>query len=148
MGGPPFGESGAGVWEGPLQDLKRGDPPGTADRGQDATPGADAAFLLARIEEHECRMGDLAHHGQRRGVGVVDHPGAGVGVGVLAQSRHVTGQCEGAHGMRDDDPAPVQKLPTGGAPQPPAGDGSHSTMGLPAMGIQVSEAASTQMGAV
>jgi len=84
VGGPPFCESGAGVWEGAFEDLQRRDPPRAADGGQHAAPGADAAFLLAGIEEHERGMGDLAHDGQRGGVGVVDHPRSGVGVGVLA----------------------------------------------------------------
>ena len=123
VGGPPFGESGAGVWEGAFEDLQCRDAPGPADGRENASPGRDAAFLLAGVEEHERGMGDLAHHGQGGGVGVVDHPGAGVGVGVFAQARHVAGQGEGSDGARDDDPAPVQQLPAGGAPQPPAGDG-------------------------
>ncbi|MPM79888.1 hypothetical protein SDC9_126930 [bioreactor metagenome] len=123
VGGPPFGESGARVRQGPLQDLKGGDPPGAADGREHAAPGADAAFLFAGVEEHERGMGDLAHHGQGGRVGVVDHPGPGVGVGVFTQARHVAGQGEGSDGARDDDPAPVEQLSAGGAPQPPAGDG-------------------------
>ena len=53
----------------------------------------------------------------------------------VAPCRRAGGGCRRA---RDDDPEPVPaKLAAGGAPQPPAGDGSHSTTGRPAMGIQV-----------
>ena len=50
VGGPPFGQSGAGVREGAFEDLQCRDPPGAADGGQDAAPGADAAFLFAGVE--------------------------------------------------------------------------------------------------
>nr|WP_246778131.1 hypothetical protein [Buchananella hordeovulneris] len=33
VGGPPFGESGAGVGQGAFQDLEGGDPAGAADGG-------------------------------------------------------------------------------------------------------------------
>ena len=101
---------------------QRRDPPGTADGGQDAAPGADAAFLLAGIEEHERGMGDLAHDGQRGGVGSWIMP-ALVSGSVYSRSRAMSPGRRGADGARDDDPEPVQQLPAGGAPQPPAGDG-------------------------
>jgi hypothetical protein len=81
---PPFGQAGAGVWEGAFEDLEGCDSPGTAYGGEDSAPEGDAAFLFAGVKEHECGMCDFAHHGQGCLVGVVDHPGSGVGVGVLA----------------------------------------------------------------
>lgn len=84
VGCPPFCQAGAGVWEGAFEDLEGCDSSGAAHSGEDSAPGGDAAFLFAGVEEHECGMCDFAHHGQGCLVGVVDHPGSGVGVGVLA----------------------------------------------------------------
>lgn len=72
MRGPPFGQSGAGVWEGAFEDLQGRDPPGPADGGEDAAPRGDAAFLFAGVEEHERGVRHLAHHGQGGGVRVVE----------------------------------------------------------------------------
>src|SRR5690625_7503224 len=53
---PPFCEAGSRIRQRALQHLEGGDASGAAGGGEDSSPGGDAAFLLAGIEEHECRM--------------------------------------------------------------------------------------------
>lgn len=91
VGGPPFREAGAGVREGALQHLEGRDPPGPTHRREHPPPGGDPAVLLGRVQENERGMPDLADDGEGALVGVVDHPGPGLGVDVFTQPRHVAG---------------------------------------------------------
>lgn len=120
--GPPFGQAGPGVGQGALQHLQRADPPGTANGGEHATPGSDAASLLGGVEEHERGMHDFADDGEAGLMGVVDHAGPGLRVAILSQPCGIAGQGEGPDRTWGHDPATVDQLPAGGTPEPPAGD--------------------------
>ncbi|MPM30980.1 hypothetical protein SDC9_77533 [bioreactor metagenome] len=119
--GPPLGQALPGVRQGALEHLQGGDAPGAAHGRQHPAPRGHAAFLLAGVEQHERGMGDHGDDGEGSGGRVVHHPSPGLGVGVLPQPGHVAGQRERSRRARGDDSAPVGQLPTGLAPQPPAG---------------------------
>ena len=88
-----------------------------------ASPGDDPAFLFGRVEQHERGMRDADDRGQGRGVRVVDHHRAGLGVDPLPQPGGVARESERPGGPWLHDAPPVDELTACGAPQPSAADG-------------------------
>ena len=101
----------------------RSDASGAASGGEHAAPARDPALLLERVEQDERWVGDADDGGQRRGVRVVDHDRAALGVEPLTQTRRIARQRERASGSRLHDATAEQQLTAGGPPEPAADDG-------------------------
>src|SRR3954447_8041938 len=100
---PPVRQTLTGVRQRPLHHLDRRQPTGPTSRGEDTTPRHHAPLLLSWIEEREGWVGGADDRGQRRGVGVVHHHGARLGINPLTKAGAVAREGEGSCGawLRD-----------------------------------------------